>query len=242
MAASCATRTIGTMHITTTSQLPTLRRVAGATLLAAVAGGAALVPGAGAHAAANTNSVAYWCGAESAGVKYEPVADPFLVPVPPDGQQWTIAVVKAGSGADENFVVQSPVSGDSLSFPGDAPANSHVILCWAPVVDEQPPPPPAEETPPPPPADEPPVDQPPADEAPPAEEVPVVDQWTPPPPPVEVEVASASQPLVDVPADAPAASPTTQLPATGAGTGVMAAIAIVLVGLGAGMRRLVRAA
>ena len=199
-----------------------------------------------AHAGDGTNSVAYWCGSDSFGVKYEPVADPFIVPdVAPDGMTLTKAVVKAGSGPDENFVVDNPTVGQALSYPGDSPANSHVILCWEPTPTTTAPPttaPPTTQPPttqPPttePPVTEPQVTEPPATEPPttepPATEPPVVEQ-APPAPPTTL-VAS----LGPVPQATPA--PAQQLPSTGSSTGYFAAAATLLTLGGFTIRRLSR--
>ena len=217
--------------------------VPGAFALGAVATGAALLPGTGAHAAANTNSVAYWCGSSDNGVKYEPVSDPFMVPDAPGGFEWSIAVVKAGSGPDENFVVQNPSAGDALSYPGDNPANSHVILCWTPVEEppaDEPPAdePPADEAPPPadPPADEPPAEEPPVETT-----VPTVAQTTPPliqAPPEEVASLAG---VPEVPQAAPQ-QPVQQLPSTGANGVALAAMGTAFVLGGVALRRLARRA
>ncbi len=226
------------------------RRLAGSILpgslmVGAIVTGAALLPSTGAQAAVNTNSVAYWCGSSENGIKYEPVSDPFIVPAPPAGFDYTIAVVKAGSGPDENFVVQNPVAGDALSYPDDSPENRHVILCWTPV--EQPPAPeeppveapPADE----PPADEPPVTEPPVTEPPvtdpPAAEPPVTPVVEPMAPPRSVAPPSEVASLAAMPEAAPE-QPTPQLPATGSNGTLLAGVATALVAGGLAMRRLAR--
>jgi len=70
----------------------------------------------------NTNDVAYWC--PNGGEKFEPVADPYIVPA----GNWSLLVIKGGSGPDENFVVTNPVVGQGYSHP--TAGNSHVILCY----------------------------------------------------------------------------------------------------------------
>lgn len=93
------------------------------TLIAALALTACGAPLAlGADPSPNTNEVAYWC--PNGGEKFEPIADPFIVPP----GNWTLLVIKGGSGPDENFVVTNPVVGQGYSHP--TAGNSHAILCY----------------------------------------------------------------------------------------------------------------
>lgn len=71
------------------------------------------------------NKVSFWCEPDDAGVKYEPVATPYIVPEPPEGKTWTLLVLKGGT---TNEVIQRPVVGQGYSH--SAHENSHVILCW----------------------------------------------------------------------------------------------------------------
>lgn len=87
----------------------------------------------------NTNSVAFWCGSEDAGVKFDNLTSlTFTVPPLPAGiSSWSLLVLKAGSdvsvetGANETFVnpgvglVYAHSSGKTLS---------HAILCFGPPV------------------------------------------------------------------------------------------------------------
>jgi len=68
------------------------------------------------------NKVSYWC---EDGIKYEPVETPFIVPAPPEGTQWTLIVLKAGT---TNETHPYPKQGDTYSHT--LHDNSHVILCW----------------------------------------------------------------------------------------------------------------
>ncbi len=78
--------------------------------LAALATAVALVLLATLNAAAtDTNQVDHWC--ETGGIKYEPVDTPFIVPAPPAGQTWTLLILKAGSGPDQNQVIENPTVG-----------------------------------------------------------------------------------------------------------------------------------
>lgn len=89
-----------------------------------------------ASATENTkNQVSDWCA--NGGVKYEPVATPFVVPAPPEGKVWTLLVIKAGSGEGENTVVNNPVVGQAYYNTTNLNENnggyrdiSHVILCY----------------------------------------------------------------------------------------------------------------
>jgi LPXTG-motif cell wall-anchored protein len=89
----------------------------------------------GGHVAASTpNDVSYWCA--QGGVKYEPVATPFVVPDPPDGYVWTLLVVKSGSvdvghGPGNDAPIVNPIVGQSYSH-STGKSNSHVILCMEP--------------------------------------------------------------------------------------------------------------
>jgi hypothetical protein len=95
------------------------------------------VAGASAHAAAQpaarvvrpakSNEVALWCPG-GLGIKYEPVSTPFVVPAPPTGWSWTLLVLKAGSGPNENATFPNPVVGQGYRHPGGRD-NSHAILC-----------------------------------------------------------------------------------------------------------------
>ena len=74
----------------------------------------------------NPNVVECWC---TTGIKYEPVATPFIVP---DGT-WTLAVVKAGSDASNGGLAThqeyvNPAPGDALTH-ATGKDISHVILC-----------------------------------------------------------------------------------------------------------------
>lgn len=91
----------------------------------------AIAHNAPASAAENTNSVAFWCGSDDAGVKYEPVSTPFIVPEPSSGTVWSLLVIKAASGADENATWPYPIVGQGYTHPSGH-ANSHAILCWEP--------------------------------------------------------------------------------------------------------------
>ena len=73
------------------------------------------------------NEVSDWCNG-SDGIKYEPVATPFIVPAPPAGTVWTKIVVKAGSGAGQNETWDYPDVGGWYSHSEHD--NSHVILCY----------------------------------------------------------------------------------------------------------------
>ncbi len=74
------------------------------------------------------NQVSDWC---DQGEKFEPITDPFIVPAPPAGTVWTLLVLKAGSGPDENTEFPNPVVGQGYSHNSDqTPANSHAILCY----------------------------------------------------------------------------------------------------------------
>jgi len=86
---------------------------------------AAVASAAGATVDPETNRVAYWCGSEDDGIKYEPVDTPFIVPEPPEGKTWTKLVLKGGT---TNEVIPHPVVGQGYSH--SVSANSHVILCW----------------------------------------------------------------------------------------------------------------
>ncbi len=83
------------------------------------------------------NTVAYWCGdANDAGIKYEPVDTPFIVPAPPDGYVWTLLIVKAGStdignGPGNDAPIANPVVGDEYSHSSGKDI-SHIILCMDP--------------------------------------------------------------------------------------------------------------
>jgi LPXTG-motif cell wall-anchored protein len=73
--------------------------------------------------------VSYWC--PYGGVKYEPVATPFVVPSPPAGYEWTQLVLKATTN---NVVVNDPIVGHAytsgtFNLAGQEQAISHVILC-----------------------------------------------------------------------------------------------------------------
>lgn len=82
----------------------------------------------------DSNSVAFWCGSEDAGVKLEPVATPFVVPSPPTGiASWSLLVLKAGSGDEANETFPNPVVGQSY-VRSDGKQISHVILCFGPPV------------------------------------------------------------------------------------------------------------
>ena len=72
------------------------------------------------------NKVGYWC---ENGVKYEPVATPYVVPTPPEGTAWTLLVLKAGSGEGANETFANPTSGQSYVH-STGKDISHVILCW----------------------------------------------------------------------------------------------------------------
>lgn len=88
-------------------------------------------PGEAAPVDPATNNVSYWCQDDGGygGVKYEPVDDPFIVPVPPEGTAWELLVLKAGT---TNETVVNPIPGQSYSHSEHD--NSHVILCWEPVI------------------------------------------------------------------------------------------------------------
>ncbi|RKX65002.1 MAG: hypothetical protein DRP42_05500, partial [Tenericutes bacterium] len=79
--------------------------------------------------AENTNTVTYWCGSEDAGVKIEPVSTPFIVPEPSAGAIWSLLVLKAASGPDENETWSYPTVGAGYSH-SSGHNNSHAILCW----------------------------------------------------------------------------------------------------------------
>jgi hypothetical protein len=66
------------------------------------------------------NDVSDWC---ETGIKIEPVATPFVVP---EGN-WSLLVLKAGSGPDQNALFPNPIVGNSYSHPDHD--NSHAILC-----------------------------------------------------------------------------------------------------------------
>jgi len=72
------------------------------------------------------NQVSDWC---EVGFKYEPVATPFVVPAPAAGTTWTLLVLKAGSGADENTTFGYPTPGQSY-YHGTGKDISHAILCY----------------------------------------------------------------------------------------------------------------
>ena len=92
-----------------------------ALLVIAIVAGAFLI-GAAAQGTEG-NQVDDWC---ETGIKYEPVATPFVVPDPPEGTTWTILVLKAGT---ENSVVTDPVPGQAYSHP-NGKEISHAILCY----------------------------------------------------------------------------------------------------------------
>jgi len=72
------------------------------------------------------NQVSDWC---EVGFKYEPVATPFVVPAPAAGTTWTLLVLKAGSGDDENTSIVNPTPGESY-YHGTGKDISHAILCY----------------------------------------------------------------------------------------------------------------
>ena len=71
------------------------------------------------------NKVGYWCEPDDAGVKYEPVDTPFVVPEPQEGTSWVLLVLKGGT---TNETVADPVVGQGYSH--SMSENSHTILCW----------------------------------------------------------------------------------------------------------------
>ena len=81
----------------------------------------------------DTNSVAYWCGSEDAGVKIDNYEDDsFTVPAPPEGKVWTLLVLKAGSVESTTVVNETypnPVPGDTY-VRSDGKGISHIILCF----------------------------------------------------------------------------------------------------------------
>ena len=70
------------------------------------------------------NQPDFWCE-PGQGLKIEPVATPFVVPVPEEGTTWTLLVLKGGT---TNETVVNPIPGQGYSH--SVAANSHVILCW----------------------------------------------------------------------------------------------------------------
>jgi hypothetical protein len=99
-------------------------------LLLAVTG---LATAAGAQPDPNTNTVAYWCGSEDAGIKIEGPFDSVTVPEPPEGTIWTLLVLKAGSEEggsveEENEQFPDPVVGETY-IRSDGKGISHAILC-----------------------------------------------------------------------------------------------------------------
>jgi len=80
----------------------------------------------------NTNSVEYWC--PNGGIKYEPVATPFVVPSPPSGKVWTLLVLKAGNEETsvevENETFPNPVVGQSYAR-SDGKGISHAMTSAA---------------------------------------------------------------------------------------------------------------
>jgi len=86
----------------------------------------------GSPPATNTNEVPYWCQ-QNPGIKFEPVATPFVVPAPPAGYTWTLLVLKAGSTGkggvvNENETFANPVVGQSYVHSSGKDI-SHAILC-----------------------------------------------------------------------------------------------------------------
>jgi len=80
--------------------------------------------------ATDTNQVDHWC---ATGIKIEPVDTPFVVPAPPQGQVWTLLVLKAGSGPDQNQEIPNPTVGTAYFWQTGEKDISHVILCYEPV-------------------------------------------------------------------------------------------------------------
>jgi LPXTG-motif cell wall-anchored protein len=72
------------------------------------------------------NKVSDWCEPDDAGVKYEPVATPYVVPEPPEGKTWTLLVIKSALVNDQ---FPNPVVGQSYTAVSGKDI-SHVILCW----------------------------------------------------------------------------------------------------------------
>lgn len=83
--------------------------------------------------ATDTNHVDHWC--ETGGIKIEPIEPPspsFTVPAPPEGKVWTLLVIKAGSGPDQNTVIENPNVGTTYFWATGDKDISHVILCYEP--------------------------------------------------------------------------------------------------------------
>ena len=80
--------------------------------------------------ATDSNHVDFWC---ETGVKYEPVDTPFVVPPPPAGQTWTLLVLKAGSGPDQNQEIPNPTVGTGYFWQTGEKDISHAILCYEPL-------------------------------------------------------------------------------------------------------------
>jgi hypothetical protein len=107
------------------------KQIAAATMVAGLALlGVSAVGSNGVAAGGDSNKVSYWC--PTGGVKYEPVATPFVVPAPHAGYVWTKLVLKA---ATDYTVIDNPVVGPPgytsgiFNDHGDEQAISFAILC-----------------------------------------------------------------------------------------------------------------
>jgi len=67
--------------------------------------------------------------------KLEPVATPFVMPVPEFGNVWTLLVIKAGSGTQANQLVAAPAVGQSYTHTSGQDI-SHVIFCQRPFSED----------------------------------------------------------------------------------------------------------
>lgn len=67
--------------------------------------------------------------------KLEPVATPFVMPVPEVGNVWTLLVIKAGSGPLANQLVPDPSSDESYTH-SSGHDFSHVIFCQQPLTGD----------------------------------------------------------------------------------------------------------
>jgi hypothetical protein len=118
----------------------TVARLALATGLALLLGALGTQVHAGANPPPNTNEVAYWCP-DGHGAKYDTTGTSFTVPAPPDGQVWTLLVLKAGSDQSvetgENETFPNPVVGQTYSH-SSGKTLSHAILCYGPAVTTTP--------------------------------------------------------------------------------------------------------
>lgn len=74
----------------------------------------------------DANKVSFWCEPDDAGIKYEPVATPYIVPEPPEGKVWTLLVIKSALVNDQ---FPNPVVGQAYNAVSEKDI-SHVILCW----------------------------------------------------------------------------------------------------------------